>query len=299
MNYLLHLAIYFGIFAITALGLDIVLGYCGLITMAHAGYFALGCYSYALLSLKLHWGFLPAAMASIGVGILLSVAVSLPAWRFRDDFFVLISLSAQVLFFGLMTNWFDPNGELGTLRNLTNGPFGISSIPRPVILGYRFDSYAGLASLSLGMALASAVLLRILLQSPWGRLLKAIRDDDLAARGLGKNVRVAQLQAFALACGMAAMAGALYASYVGYIDPSNASLDQSVLFLSMVIVGGAGNLVGPLVGAFVLLAIPEGLRYLHLFDAAAANLRLMIFGLLMVLLMHFRPQGLVGEYRIE
>jgi branched-chain amino acid transport system permease protein len=130
-------------------------------------------------------------------------------------------------------------------------------------------------------------------------LLKALRDDELAARGLGKNTRIAKVQVFAIASGMVAVAGALYAAYVGYIDPSAASLDESVLFICMVIVGGVGNFRGPLVGALMLLAIPEALRFLAIPDAIAANLRLMAYGVLLVVMMHFRPQGLAGNYRIE
>jgi branched-chain amino acid transport system permease protein len=135
--------------------------------------------------------------------------------------------------------------------------------------------------------------------SPWGRLLKAMRDDELAARGLGKNIRLVKVQAFAVACGMVAVAGTIYASYVSYIDPSIASLDESILMLCMVIVGGGGNFRGPLVGALVLLSIPELLRFVNIPDVMAANIRLMVYGLLLVLMMHFRPQGLAGEYRLE
>jgi len=126
-----------------------------------------------------------------------------------------------------------------------------------------------------------------------------MRDDELALRGLGKNVRLAKIQAFAIASGLVAIAGALYASYVGYIDPSTAGLDKSILMLAMVIVGGAGNFRGPIIGAVVLLLIPEILRFVDIPDAVAANVRLLLYGLMLVVLMHFRPQGLAGEYRMR
>ncbi len=166
-------------------------------------------------------------------------------------------------------------------------------------MGIKLDTLGSIAAISLVLAGACAFFSWILLSSPWGRLLKAMRDDELAARGLGKNVHLAKVQVFAVACGMAAVAGAIYASYVSYIDPSAASLDESILMLCMVIVGGAGNFRGPIVGAFILLAIPEILRFAHIPDAVAANIRLMAYGLLLVIMMHFRPQGLAGEYRIE
>lgn len=124
-----------------------------------------------------------------------------------------------------------------------------------------------------------------------------MRDDELASRGLGKNTRLLKIQAIAVSCGFVAVAGALYAAHIRYIDPSAASLDEGILMLSMVIVGGVGNFRGPVVGAATLIALPEVLRFLRLPDALAANLRMFIYGLLLVVMMHVRPQGIAGEYR--
>lgn len=299
MNYLLHLLIYFNIYAIVALSLNMIVGYSGLLTLAHAGYFAVGSYAYALATLQLGWGFIPAVLLGIVVAALLSLALSLPAWRFSGDFFVMISLAVQALLFSLFYNWSDPNAEVGTWANLTNGPFGLSGIPNPDIIGVKFDTIGGIAVVATGTALLCALVSWFLLSSPWGRLLKAIRDDELAARGLGKNVRLAKVQVFAIACGMVAVAGALYASYVSYIDPSAGSLNESILMLSFVLVGGVGNFRGPIVGALVLLVIPEALRFVDIPDAIAAEVRLAAYGLLLVLLMHYRPQGIAGNYRPE
>lgn len=299
MNYLLHLLIYLNIYAIVAMSLNLVTGYCGLLTLAHAGYFAIGSYVYALASLKLHWGFIPSTLLGIIIAVVLSLAVSFPSWRFRGDFFVMVSLAVQALLFSLFYNWSNPNTEIGTLQNLTNGPFGIAGIPKPNIFGLQFNSIGNVAILSLILAVICAVICWLLLNSPWGRLLQALRDDELATRGLGKNTRVVKMQVFAISCGLVSVAGAIYAAYVGYIDPSAANLDASVLYLCMVIVGGVGNFRGPLVGALLLLLIPEVLRFIAIPDAVAANIRLILYGVLLVVMMHFRPQGLAGNYRIE
>jgi len=299
MNYALHLLIYFNLYAILALSLNLVVGYCGLLTLAHAGYYALGAYTYALLAQVAGLGFVPAAIGGMVVPAVLSLAVSLPAWRFKGDFFVMISLAVQAFLFSVLYNWFNAGAPVGSWSNLTNGPFGISGIPRPTILGYQFNTIGSMAALSLGLLALSSLVFWRLKGSPWGRLLKAMRDDELAARGLGKNTRLAKVQAFAIACAFAGLAGVIYASYVSYIDPSSASLDESILMLSMLLVGGAGNFRGPLVGAAVLLAIPEILRFAAIPDAVAANLRLLIYGLLLVVMMHARPQGLAGEYRVR
>ena len=205
MNYLLHLLIYFDIYVIVALSLNIVVGYCGLLTLAHAGYFVVGAYTYALVTLKLGFGFIPAAFLAVLVAGILSLAISLPAWRFKGDFFVMISLAVQTLIFSLLYNWFSPNAEPGTLANLTNGPFGLAGISKPAIGSIKFATIGSIAALSTVAALFSGGLIWIFVTSPWGRLLKAMRDDELAARGLGKNTRLAKVQAMAIACGFAAL----------------------------------------------------------------------------------------------
>jgi branched-chain amino acid transport system permease protein len=299
MSYFLHLFIYFNINAIVALSINLVMGYCGLLTLAHAGYFALGSYAYALATVKLGWGFFPAVGLGVVLAAVMSLAISLPAIRFKGDFFVLVSLAVQTLLFSLLYNWSTPGAEVGTWQNLTNGSFGISNIPRPNLWGWQLDSIESMAGLAFVTAIVCAAIVWLLLSSPWGRLLKVVRDDELAARGLGKNTKLAKIQAVAIACGLAAVAGALYAAYVNYIDPSTASLDESILMTCMVLVGGVGNFRGPLVGAFVLLAIPEALRFAAIPDAVAANMRLGLYGLLLVVMMRFRPQGIAGDYRID
>lgn len=299
MSYLFHLLIYLGVYAIVALSLNMVVGYAGLLSLAHAGYFAVGSYTYALATLNLGLNFVPAILLSASIAALLSLALSLPSWRFDGDFFVMISLVVQVMVYRLLYNWSSPNTEIGTWSNLTNGPYGISGIKNPSIFGVTFDSIGGTLIVASFVSLFCVVVVGLLLQSPWGRLLKVMRDDELAARSLGKEVRKAKVQVFSVSCGLAAVGGAMYAAYVGYIDPSLASLDEAILLLSFVLVGGVGNLRGPILGAAVLILLPEILRLVALPDAIAAEVRLMIYGLLLVGMMHFRPQGLAGVYRPE
>jgi branched-chain amino acid transport system permease protein len=154
---------------------------------------------------------------------------------------------------------------------------------------------AGFALIVSGIILAA---IWQLTRSPWGRLLTIIRDDELAACGLGKNGRLAKVQAIAISAAAVAVAGALYAAHVQYVDPSVASLDESVLMLSMVIVGGLGNFRGPVLGAAILVLLPEFLRFLKLPDAQAANIRMLLYGLLLVLIVHLRPNGIAGSYRL-
>ena len=299
MDYLLHLIVYLGIYLIVALSLNLIVGYCGLLTLAHAGYYAIGGYAYGIISLKLGWDFIPAACVGALLAAVLSLAISLPAWRLRGDFFVLVSLAAQTLIASILFNWSSPNVPLGSWTNLTNGPLGITGIPGPTFFGVRITSPLSMAVFATAVSAVCAGILWRLKTSPWGRLLLVMRDDELAARGVGKNTRLAKVQAFAISSALVAIAGSLYVAHVHYIDPSSASLDDSILMLSMVIVGGLGNFRGPVVGACVLVLLPEILRFLELPNAQAANVRLLIYGLLLVLFMHTRPQGIAGNYRMK
>jgi branched-chain amino acid transport system permease protein len=299
MDYILHLIVYLDIYLIVALSLNLVVGYCGLLTLAHAGYYAIGGYAYAIISLKLGGSFAPAAFAGALLAAILSLAVSLPSWRLRGDFFVLASLAAQTLIAAALFNWASPDAPIGSWANLTNGPLGITGIPKPNFFGVSITTSFSMAVFASAVSAVCALILWRLKTSPWGRLLLVMRDDELAARGLGKNTRLLKVQAFAISSALVAIAGSLYAAQVRYIDPSAASLDESILMLSMVIVGGMGNFRGPVVGAGILVLLPEALRFLEFPEAQAANLRLLIYGLLLVLFMHLRPQGIAGNYRMK
>jgi branched-chain amino acid transport system permease protein len=287
MNYLYHLLVYFEIYSIIAMSLNLLIGYGGLLQVAHAAYYGIGAYVAALLWTKLGWGFFPGLGAGALLAALCSLLVSLPAWRYRGDYFVMISIAVQMLIYALLYNWTD----------LTNGPFGITGISRPRIFDYNFVTTGSVSVLYGVLALGLGWILALLKWSPFGRALQAMRDDELVARSVGIPVEWLKLQAFALASAMVGIAGGLYASYVSYIDPTSFSLDESILMLSMVIIGGTGNVRGPLVGAAVLILLPEALRFLHMPDAVAANIRLLAYGLLLIIMMHLRPQGLAGVYR--
>lgn len=298
MNYVFHLLIYFGVYAILAMGLNLVVGYCGLLTLAHAGYFAIGAYAYALGTLA--WGMdsLPALLLAFVAGGVTSLLTSLPTWRLKGDYFVMASMAVQVLIYSAAYNWVNSGAALGSLSNLTNGPFGIAGVPRPVVFGCKLGTLGAMAAYSLVIAALCMGICHLLQTSPWGRVLKCMRDDELATRNLGKNVQLLKVEALSVACALAAVAGAIYASYTSYIDPSLASMDQSILLLSMIFVGGMGNLKGPLAGAAILLLIPEVLRFMNIPDAVAAEIRVMLYGLMLVLIVRFKPEGVAGDCKV-
>jgi len=289
MTYALHLLVLLEIYLVVAASLNLLIGYAGLLQIAHAAYFGVGAYAAALLTMKLGVGFVPAVAGAALMAGAMSLLVSLPAWRFRGDAFVIMSLSVQVALFAIFYNWVE----------LTGGPFGLSGIPKPAVYGIDLATHGSMCAAYGVMVVLCVGVLGLLQRSPFGRFLQAVRDDELAARSLGIPARRLKVEAFAVASALAGVAGAMYAAYATYIDPTSFSLDESILILSMVIVGGTGNVRGPLVGALTLIAIPELLRLAALPDALAANLRLLAYGLLLVVLMRLRPQGIAGRYRYE
>lgn len=298
MNYALHLLVYLDIYVMLALGVNLVSGYCGMLSLGHAAFFAIGGYAYALAASNGSLAFPGALLAAAVVGAALSPLLSLPGWRLKGDLFALATVAVGLTAAGAMTNWNDLDAPVGSWRNLTNGPYGLSGIPHPSLGAWVARTPISFALVATTVAGVAAWASWRLQRSPWGRVLVAMRDDELAARGLGKHTGILKLQAFAVSCALTATAGALYASYAGFLEPGSASFDDSLLILSMVFLGGSGNFAGPVAGASVIVIVPELLRLVGLPDSVAANLRLALYGVSLVVLMHVRPQGLLGRYRV-
>lgn len=306
-NYGLTLVVSCSIYLIVGMGLNLLAGYCGRLTLAHGALYGAGAYAYSLISMAGTSVLLPYAglLCAIAVGATLSLALSLPERRLRGDFFIIASLALQVILYSAFENWQTPGAPVGSWRNLTNGTVGISGVPRPLPFAASLAGFALLAGVA---AAATVLVVSALVRSPWGRLIRASRDDRLVAEGLGKPVFRARVQAFAVSGATAALGGAIYAAYASYVSPDLGSTNTSVLFLCMVLIGGLGSLPGPLVGALVLLTLEEGLRLLKVSDFLKsnvsflsggtftdANLQLLAYGLLLVLLLRFRPYGIAGS----
>ncbi|MFQ5901306.1 MAG: branched-chain amino acid ABC transporter permease, partial [Thermodesulfobacteriota bacterium] len=268
MNYILHLLIMIGIYLILSYGLNLVVGFGGLLSLCHAVFYGIGAYTSTLLMMKVGMSFIPAIFVSMVITGLFALMVGVPALRFRGDSFVLVTLGFQMIVFTVLYNWVD----------LTRGPYGIPGIPRPVIAGYKFTTlpeYLIIVSASLLLIMG---VLSIIYKSPFGLAIKALRDDEMAAEGLGKSPVHIFLYSFIISGVVASIAGGLYATYVTYIDPTSFTLDESIFLLAILLVGGTGNRMGPFVGAVFMILLPEALRFLGLPDTVAPNVRQMIYG---------------------
>jgi len=289
VSYLLHILIMISIYTILSLSLNLPVGYTGLLSLAQAAFYGIGAYTMTLLMMKQGLSFLEAMSVAIILSSVLSLLVSYPSIRLKGDYFILASLSFQIIIFTILYNWI----------SITRGPYGIPGIPKPEILEIRFDNLYRFFALSGGLALGVFLIVKRLCSSSFGLVLKAIREDELSTLSLGKNVKRFKILAFAISSGLAAIAGSLYASYVTYIDPTSFTIDESIFILAIVIIGGSGNLRGPIIGTLFMTLLPEALRFLGIPDSIAANVRQIIYAMVLILLMRFRPQGLAGEYRYD
>lgn len=289
MNYLLHILIMICIYVILTLSLNLVVGYAGLLSLCHAAFYGIGAYTTTLLMVKAGINFFPAVIGGIIFAIIVSLIVSVPSFRLKGDYFVLAGLGFQIIIFSILYNWV----------GLTRGPYGIPGIPRPNILGFEFDSIPAFFVLSLVLALLVTFLTKTLYDSPFGLVLKSIREDEIVALSLGRDITYFKTSAFAISAGIAAIAGSLYATYVTYIDPTSFTIDESIFIITIVLVGGSGNLKGPIIGTVFMIILPELLRFLGIPDTIAPNVRQMIYGVVLIFLMRKRPQGIAGEYGME
>lgn len=288
MPYLVHILILLAIYSILAISLNLVAGYTGLISVAHASFFAVGAYATAILTTTYGWNFFLSVPVGMVIAIILGLAVARILSPLVWDYYVLGTVSFAFILYITFLNW----------SSLTNGPMGIAGIPRPKLGSLDFSNNTAFLILSLCAAGAVYFLARNLIQTSFGRVLKTIREDEQAIRVFGYETTHYKLTIFVIAAVFAALAGSLYASYIRFIDPSLGAIPESIFIISIVILGGLANLNGSLLGTFILIVFPELMRFVGFSDDIAAQLRQLFYGLLLIVLMRFRPQGLLGEYKL-
>ena len=275
-NYGIHLFTTWLVFVIANMGLNLTVGYAGQKSLGHAAFFGIGAYTTAIL---LREGF--SFWLGLPAGALLCFAVGLglgfPALRVQTIYLAFATLGFNTALWLVMRNeeW------------LTGGTFGINNIPRPSLGGLSLDRNLAFYYLVLAAALLLAWLMASLLRSPWGKAFKALRDNPIRAESLGIDTRRYTLLSFAIGATYAGIAGGLYAAQVQFIDPSLFTVGQSIMMYLMVVVGGPGYFLGPLLGSAVGVLLPEWLRF-------AQAWYLFVFGTAVVLLMIWLPDGLLS-----
>ena len=288
MDYILHIFVLICIFSMLGMSLDLLLGHTGLLSLAHASFYGIGAYSSALLAINFDVPFSLSVLAAVLIAALSSLLISLPSLRLSDDYFAIATFGLQMILFSVFNNW----------MVVTHGPLGVTGIPHPTIFGWTVSSSIQYAVFALVLAALAYGTVRLVTMGPFGRVIHAIREDELFAESLGKNTARAKVTVCAISSALAALAGSTYAHFVTFIDPTSFTVMESILIIAMVIVGGAGSIWGPAIGAASLVLLPEILRFVGLPNAAAANLRQIVYGILLVIMMMCRPQGLVGRYSL-
>jgi branched-chain amino acid transport system permease protein len=271
--YLLHVLVLSCLYAIPAVGLNLMLGYAGLVSLGHIAFAGIGAYTAAYLMVDMslgYWTALAIAVAASGAAGALIGSICL---RFRSHFFMIVTLAFGLMLFSVMNNWDD----------VTRGAAGFPGIPRP-------DGFGPLASfyrLALAGALLAFAVQWIVVRSSFGRILVALRQDERLAEAKGINAPLCKTAVFALGSALAGLGGVLLVSFLRVAAPGSFTLAESINAVLIVIVGGAGSLAGPALGALLFVGLPEYLR-------VAAEWRLVVFGVLLVLITLFAPNGIAG-----
>lgn len=285
LAYLQNIAVLFSINAILALTLNFIMGYAGIFSLAHAVFFGVGAYTAAYMALNVTDSLLICMAAAMGISAVLSMALALPALRVRGEYFVAASLGLQMIGVTIFSEW----------KSVTGGLGGLVGVPPPVLLGYTITSTAEFLTLALTILLAILGVTALLVRGSFGRSLMALRDSESASQAYGKYVNAVKTLSVAVSASLASLAGVIYAFYMSFVNVEVFTLDMSILLMAMVIIGGTGTLLGPIVGAAIVMALPAALTYLPFIPAAElGTIQQIIYGSAMVLLMMFRPGGLVG-----
>ena len=289
-DYLLHIIIMINIFAILTMGLNLMVGYTNLLSLSQAAFYGIGGYLSVLALMKLKLTLIPALMFVVLGTTILSWGIGKVSIRLKGDYFILVTLGFQMIVFSILYNWIP----------VTKGPYGIPGIPQPELLGrLPITGTTGFGILSSVLVALSIWFFYSIIHSPFGRVLKGIRDDEIGVLALGRNVTTYKVRAFMIGSSMAAISGFLYATYVSFIDPTSFTMNESIFIVTAVLIGGAGTIRGSIVGAIFVIVVPEMLRSLGMSSSIDANMKQIIYGLLLVFLMIFRPKGLWGDYEIR
>jgi branched-chain amino acid transport system permease protein len=278
MDYLYSIIILVGLYVVLAASFNLIIGYGGLISIAHPIFYAIGAYASAILARDYGVPVYAAMIAGAIVALAASVLVALPSLRVSGDYLLIASIGFQL-------------GLLEVFKNVawTGGAGGLTNIPS----GLPDAGRGFYVLLVVIVALLAVLLVRAIAHGPYGRAMSAMRDDELAFSALGRNAMAMKVGTFALGSGLAGFAGALYAHYFRFLAPEQFEILQSSVILTMVVVGGLRTTWGPVVGAVLLQALPQAITFMNLPPSILGPLQGLLFTGLVLVFMFVRPQGLV------
>jgi branched-chain amino acid transport system permease protein len=271
------------IYVMLGLGLNIVVGLAGLLDLGYVAFYAVGAYSYALLNYHFGMSFWTVLPIGAGLGAFFGALLGFPVLRLRGDYLAIVTLGFGEIIRLILENW----------NEFSFGPSGIANIPRPSFFGVQLslqNATIYLYYLMILLVLFTIFVVNRLQNSRIGRAWIALREDEVACEAMGIDKRKTKLTAFALGATWAGMAGVIFAAKTTFINPASFTIWESIIVLCIVVLGGMGSIVGVIIGAFILILLPE---YLRVFS----EYRMLVFGALLVLMMVFRPGGIVSDVR--
>ena len=290
-KYIIFIASVAAVSVIGALGLNVLTGYAGLISLGHAAFLGVGAYTAAILSTQYQLPFLITLPAAGIFAALLGAVVGIPTLRLKGMYLLVTTLAFQFIVEHIVYHWED----------VTAGDRGIN-LPDPDLFGFTLDKYMGYYYVVIALAVIAAILMKNLAMSRTGRALVAVRDRDIAAEMIGVHVAKYKIIAFIISSFTAGIAGALYAYLLGLISPDHFTLNQSILYVAMIIVGGMGTVMGAIIGAIFMVLLPEFISAISgpissaypLFAPRIGGISVTIYGLILIFFLLFEPKGLVG-----
>jgi len=280
-TYFIHLAIIICIFLILSASLNLAMGFTGLINLGHVAFFGIGAYTSALLTFA---GF-PFWLAFICAGLIAALfgfLLAIPTARLKGDYLALATLGFAFITHSLMLNW----------TWLTRGPLGLPGIYKPFLDNFQYLQFTAI------VAVISILLIWRITHSPFGKMLEAIRDDELSASAIGKNIFKAKATALAVSAFFAGISGALFAHYITFIDPSSFLLSELVVVLTIVIIGGLASNRGIICATIVVVLLPEILRFINLPSSLVGPLRQLLYSLILLLIILYKPKGFFGKVEL-
>jgi branched-chain amino acid transport system permease protein len=270
-------------YIVLGLGLNIVVGLAGLLDLGYVAFYAVGAYSYALLNYHFGLGFWSVLPIGAVLGFIFGVILGFPVLRLRGDYLAIVTLGFGEIIRLVLENW----------NEFSFGPSGIANIDRPGFFGIQFSLQAAsiyLYFLMIGLVIFTIIVVNRLQNSRIGRAWIALREDETACQAMGIDKTRTKLRAFALGATWAGMVGVIFAAKTTFINPASFTFLESAMILSIVVLGGMGSILGVIIGALILILLPEYLR-------AFSDYRMLLFGAIMVIMMVFRPQGIIANIR--
>jgi len=286
--YFIHLLILIGIYSILAISLQLSLGYSGLLNLGHIAFFGIGAYASAILSLH---GF-PFLICLFVAGIISAFfgwLLSIPTNKLKGDYLALVTLGFSFVVYAVLLNW----------TTLTKGSLGLPGIPRPIIAGVDFSENTFFLILVFVVAFASYLFINRICKSSFGKALEATRDDELAAKSLGKNTIKIKSISLLVSAFFAGVAGSLFASYITFIDPSSFTFMSLIPILLIVMIGGLASLPGTIFATIIIVLLPEPLRFVGLPSSILGPTRQIIYAAILLLIIYFKPRGFYGKIDLE